>query len=207
MPPTAVTVPAPRRHEEGDDGPLIDAMVAGSRAAFVRLHDRYRPQLRMYVHSKCKNFDVAEDIVQNVFERAWRNRARFVNQGKPYIGFLQTVARNLVIDFFKSAHNQKSTAIPIEPGDPLLERAGADDDPPAAGALRSETARLVRAALSRLNGEQRRVLELRYLAELTIAEVAVVMERSPAAVKTLAFRASRNLVQDPALRNLLVVIA
>jgi RNA polymerase sigma factor (sigma-70 family) len=81
----------------------------------------------------------------------------------------------------------------VAPGkDPLPERSAAAEDPEAA-LERAEEQRVVRELVEQLNEDQREALLLQYVEGLSIAEIAAVMGRSPAAANSLLQRARAAL--------------
>lgn len=68
-------------------------------------------------------------------------------------------------------------------------------DGPAESALREERGRIVRAAMAHLSEDQRAVLQMRYVAELSAPEVAVVLGKTEGAVRSLQHRGERALAR------------
>lgn len=204
MPPTGSTVPAQRAPEHTEEWALVSAAAAGDTAAFDRLYRANHHALDRHITRKVPMGPLAEDIAANVWMRAWARRQNVVDQGKPYLAWLFTIANNLIIDHHKAAEtrlSQPAAGATLWPGVDI-----AAPDYPVLGALQAEAAAAVQQALDRLCPEQRRVMELRFLRDLSIAETAVQMGKNVNAIKALQFRASRNLLLDPALRGLAVIV-
>ena len=94
-------------------------------AAFVRtLHDEHAQAL----HGFCLGFtgdpQRAEDIVQEVLVRAWRNAATLRRDERPIRPWLFAVARNLLID----AHRAEEIRPPLVSDDTAAERMPGGDD-------------------------------------------------------------------------------
>ena len=114
-----------------------------------------------------------------VFEIAYSRADRFDYRGVPIEGWLIGIARNLVRDHIKKLGRR---GIDDEFDDSL--ELSEPDEADAIG-LRHDLLLAMRA----LTGDQREVLELRFLLDKSVAETAIVMNRSEDAVKNLQRRA------------------
>jgi RNA polymerase sigma-70 factor, ECF subfamily len=126
---------------------------------------------------------LTEDIVQETFIAVFRHRRAFpdVQVGK---GWVMITARNRLIDHVRSNQRDRARAERHEVGEPL------DAEPPDCGWVSSEQARWL---LRCLPEQERMALALHTVDGLTIAEVAVLLERSTEATMSLVARARRRL--------------
>lgn len=178
-----------RDTEVDDDGPLAknpgDAEALAQRAvrrdpaAWEQLFELHYRNVFAFVRYRLRSVDEAEDIASQAFEIAYARADRFNYQGVPIEGWLIGIARNLVRDHIKK-----------------LGRRGIDDEfddtlelsePDQADAIGLR--RDLLTAMQTLTGDQREVIELRFLRDRSVAETAVVMNRSEDAVKNLQRRA------------------
>lgn len=108
----------------------------------------------------------AEDAAQEVFLKIWRHAARFdPSRGSPR-SWIVAIAHRECLDRLRAS---RPTAL-LEPG--AIEAVADPGPPPEDAAERSAEARGVRAALSRLNPDQRRSLMLMYYAGYSQSEIA-----------------------------------
>jgi RNA polymerase sigma-70 factor (ECF subfamily) len=110
-------------------------------------------------------------------------------QGKDFVAWLMTIARNLCTDHFKASRTRLETA---------TEDMGAHDDAtdgPETAVLASLSNELLMKALTQLPDEQRDCLVMRFLQGMSISETAQVLERSDGAVKQLQLRGVRSLAK------------
>ena len=174
---------------EASDDDLIRATAKGDKAAFTRLVTRHRRRLLALITRTLGNRAGAEDIVQDVFTRAWVNapdwQARDRNRAS-YAAWLSRVAVNLAIDQMRKARPVALEGIE-EPEDPGL--------PPDSLIMARERAVAIRSAIQALPERQRTALSLSYDAELSNAEGAAAMETSVGAFELLLVRARRTLRQ------------
>jgi RNA polymerase sigma-70 factor (ECF subfamily) len=121
----------------------------------------------------------AEDITAETFRRALRALPRFEPRGIPFRAWLWRICINLVNDELRR-RQRASRFTESLPADPPV---GADD------IENVETRALVHGLVDRLPTDHRAVITLRFGEDLSIAEVARRLNRSPDAVKQLQRRA------------------
>ena len=106
---------------DATDDELVRLTAAGDKAAFTRLVARHQRRLLALVTRSLTNRAVAEDVVQDVFTRAWINaptwNAREVG-GASYAAWLSRVAVNLCIDNVRKRRPTAPIETIAEPADP-----------------------------------------------------------------------------------------
>jgi RNA polymerase sigma-70 factor (sigma-E family) len=125
------------------------------------------------------DLQLAEDLVQEALVRVAGHWRRVSRSGQPD-AYARTVLHRLAIDAWR-----RRRVRPREVGAPRPELGAAGPD--------VERRMLVRQALLRLTSKQRAVLVLRYLDDLTEAQVAAVLGCSPNTVKSQTRQALARL--------------
>jgi RNA polymerase sigma-70 factor, ECF subfamily len=115
-----------------------------------------------------RNRTLAEDLLQEVFCRAWQARGRYCHIGRER-AYLLRIADRLACDY---ARRQKRDPTQAPNGSELVEQPGRDS-PPWERMAQAEMQRLLEAALDSLSEPQRRTLLLRYYGDLEFNEIAV----------------------------------
>jgi RNA polymerase sigma-70 factor (ECF subfamily) len=129
----------------------------------------------------------AEDLTQLTFERALKAWDRFDESRGSATTWVMAIARNLLIDHYRSAGSGRERPIEgEEAGDPAL----AIEPPQESGVGISPE---LEEALGRLGTRQRELLALRYGADLTGPEIAELTGLSLANVQQILSRALRRL--------------
>ena len=82
---------------------IIDKIKSGDQKAFKKLFFEYQPILFRFVFFRLKDRDETEDVVQESFLRIW-NRRKTLNENKPILPLLFTIAKRIILDQYK--HNQ-----------------------------------------------------------------------------------------------------
>lgn len=126
----------------------------------ISLQEQY-DKIYRYCYFKVKNRDIAEDLTQETFLKYF-NQTSYINKGKP-LAYLYTIAKNLCIDFYRKSSKEES----------LNEELLGSDDVSA-----FETNFTVKQAVFTLPIDLLEILLLRYANELSINEIANIMEIS-----------------------------
>ncbi len=125
----------------------------------------------------------AEDVVQEVFLRAWRNMSRLDLQTRPVRPWLLAVARNILTDLHRAQQTR-----------PLLLDDGAITEVPAPDELgRAAESWGIATALQQLTPEHREVLVHTHWMGRSVAETARELGIPPGTVKSRTYYALRAL--------------
>jgi RNA polymerase sigma-70 factor (ECF subfamily) len=133
-------------------------------ASWVREHSA---AIRGYALALVRRPDIADDVLQEVFRRAWQVRDSFRQQGQDR-AFLIRIADHLICDRARRMGRELNLD---DAGWQAQEPASADDNPATIAQWR-EAERDLAIALDRLSIGQRRVLLMRYFGGLEFAEIA-----------------------------------
>lgn len=161
----------------------------GDDVAFGRLYDQYSQPIYRFIAVKVSSRQEAEDLLHEVFLSAWQKLPGFTEQGFPFSSWLYRIARNRVIDHYRT----KKASVSIDDED-----AGFDELPGAEVALGDQVDAqfdidAVRGAMVQLSDEQREVIEMRFVSDLSPAEIAAVLGKREGTVRIIQFRALKKL--------------
>ncbi len=127
--------------------------------------------VRGYLVAMLGKADLAEDLTQEVFCRAWRGRERYCEQGNAR-AYLLRIADRLACDWLRKPRRE----ITLKQEDwKRIEPVSHAADPYRALA-RAEAAEQLAKALDDLTPAQRRVLLLRYYGQLSFAQIADIVD-------------------------------
>jgi len=162
-------------------------------AALAEVYDMYAPALYRYVYRLTGHEQTSQDIVSDTFQRflvALRNDA---GPEKHLSAWLYRVAHNLVVDYYRRQPQEEPAALDADT--PVIGR-----DSEEVHILQHESAERVRAALRQLTPLQQQVLALRFLEEMSNAEIGEIVGRAEGAIKGLQHRALsalRQVLEEP----------
>ena len=161
-----------------DEQSLIEAAQADP-ARFLELYERHFHRVYAFVSRRVGNRAVAEDITSQVFEQALAHLANYEWRGVPFVAWLLRIASNALADRWKQTARDSHDPLPDVP----------DKGESEAIELRAMLGQLV----DRLPDAQRQVIEMRFVEEKSIRDIAAAIERTEGAVKQLQLRALENL--------------
>lgn len=145
------------------------------------------PRVYNFFRYRVGDGPLAEDLTSITFEKAWRGRERYRRDRAAFGTWLFTVARNVVVDHFRSARPSVSLEeVEDLPGGPTPEDLAE---------RRSDEEHLGRL-LARRSDRDRELLALKYGAECTNREIARLTGLSESNVGTILHRAVEGLRAD-----------
>ena len=145
---------------------------------FGELYKLYVEQVFRYLYSKIGNLHDAEDVTSQTFLAAFESFDKFRQDGH-FASWLFGIARNKAMDHFRrrdrSSHIEVSSEIPVE-------------DNTLASMIKTEQAEVLSKLIQALPEEDRELLRLRFLAEMSYPEIARCIHRNEEAVKKTTYR-------------------
>jgi len=154
--------------------------------AFAELYHANLNAVYRFVFFKVGDSALAEDLTADVFAKAWEGIDRFQWRDLPFQHWLLRIARNVVVDHWRS-HRRFITSI-----DGRYDVISDVESPEDAVARDNEVDGL-RRSLTELPDDQRDVLILRFIEGFSHADAARVMGKSTVAVRQIQVRALRAL--------------
>ena len=172
---------------DGEEKSIIEQAIRGDSSAFGLLYDKYHTQIYRFIYLKVSHREEAEDITHHVFLSAWQNMTGYKDKGFPFSSLLYQIARNKVIDHYRT----KKTSVDIED---LNEAEIPHQETSLEAALHSQfQLETVRQAMQQLKKEYQDIIIMRYIEELTPSEVAHILKKPEATVRVLQHRAVKKL--------------
>lgn len=171
------------------DSKLVALAQGGNVDAIEALYDRHRASIFRYVWSRVGNRHSAEDLTGDVFLRMLAALPAYRTTEMPFRAWLYRIAHNLLVDHFR--RENKRVFVPLNTVD---EWDAGGNDPSSTVEHKLDSER-VRQALTRIDPSHREVVVLRFLCELSLEEVALILGKTEAAVKSLQHRGLAALRQ------------
>jgi RNA polymerase sigma-70 factor, ECF subfamily len=159
-------------------------------SVFENLYNKYHHDVFQFLFYMVKNREQAEDLIQEVYIRVLKSYHRFEGKSSEKT-WLFSIARNVTIDHFRKQKGFKQRI--IDRFD-LSEVQVKDEEPiPEEMVLHKEELKLMYRCLDLCTLDQKMVIILRFLHELSIAETAAALNWTESKVKTTQHRGLHSL--------------
>ena len=172
-----------RSMERHDDTHALISAALEDPAAFGMLYDRYVQHIYRYAYSRVENARVAEDITSQTFMAAYESLGRYRERGY-FSAWLFRIAQSEINNHFRRSRREVGL-------DATKRFAEADD---ALGSvIQDEELGRLRFLIKKLDDDDRELIRLRYVAELSFAEMADLLGKREDAVKKSVYRLLERL--------------
>jgi RNA polymerase sigma-70 factor, ECF subfamily len=162
---------------------LVDLAKGGEKDAFGELYERYLEKIYNYVY-------YAEDLTARVFFRAMSHIETYTERGVPFQAWLYRIAHNLVANWHRDSGRRK-----IIPLDEFIASSLRAEAPDGYTEDKQEREALLQA-VRRLPEDRQQLLLLKFIDELSNAEIGQIMDRTEGAIKSLYHRTLLSLRED-----------
>ncbi len=166
---------------------LVRASQTGDQEAFALLYDEFATKIYKFITFKISDTEQAEDLLQEVFIKAWRGCGSLDLHNLNFSAWLYTIAGNTVNDYFRKVYRRPQTVSLNEEIDII---ATDDTSTQADNSINSD---IVQKALSNLPTNYKQVLELRFIENFSVEETATILKKSNVTVRVLQYRALKKL--------------
>jgi RNA polymerase sigma-70 factor (ECF subfamily) len=158
-------------------------------AAFEELYRAAFPKVYAFIRSQVSSAETAQELVGRIFLKVYTHRLK---RPASTIGAMQwtfRIARTTLIDYWRVEKRRESASLPL---DEIAELATESENPENAYLRKQRSAHLIQV-MNRLSEDDRMMLALRFLAERTNREIAVILGLTEGAVSMRLLRALRRL--------------
>ncbi|WP_066060867.1 RNA polymerase sigma factor SigX [Neobacillus soli] len=159
-------------------------------SVFDELYQKYHHDVFQFLFYMVRNKEHAEDLVQEVYIRVFKSYHRFEGKSSEKT-WLFSIARNVAIDFFRKQKGWKERL--LEKFDWSTNQVMDEYPIPEEITVQKEEIKWVYKCLEFCTIDQRAVVILRYLQDLSIAETAQALGWTESKVKTTQHRSLKVL--------------
>ncbi len=174
---------------------LVQRAREGDTAAFDELVVKYTPKLYGLVYHMTSNHDDTNDILQDVFAKAYRALKRFKGKSAFYT-WIYSIATNMTLNFLKKRNRRRAYSLDdvdlaIERDEDFIEATSKSD--PVREANISELQERLNMAMQQLSDDHRAVVTMFDIQGMPHAEIAKIIGASEGTVRSRLFYAHRQL--------------
>lgn len=165
---------------------LVSGLLRGSERALRKFHRSYSPRLEAFIRKKIGSLADAEEIVQDTLLSALDSLAIYSGRASLF-SWLVGIARHEIADYYRKRKIKTIVFSSL----PFIEGFVSRALEPDAGLLRAEYEGRIKRALEAILPHYREILELKYMDELSVREIAQVLGMSFKACESALTRARR----------------
>jgi len=165
------------------DDNAVTLACRGNPEAFSYLYEKNVTRIYNYIYYRIGSASDAEDITSRVFYRAFGHINSYVEKGVPFSAWLYRIAHNLIANWHRD--NLRRKEVPLEDHLDLPQKS----DQPERMLERNQEMDILLKGIRRISADRQQLILLKYLENLSNAEIAVIMGRSEGAIKSLYHRA------------------
>lgn len=162
---------------------LIFQALNGNEEAFGQLFDLYSKPIYRYIYFKVNSQELAEDLASQAFLKVWEYISKG-NKIKSFKSFIYQTARNLVIDYYRSREKEELPLIYAE--EEIEAEVKVDPD-------REIDQEILKRILDSLPTEQKEIIILRFIEDLSIKEISKIVDKSSGHVRVIIHRSIKEM--------------
>lgn len=163
---------------------ILKKAQAGSETALADLYNAYFERIYNFIYYRVTHKETAEDLTEDVFVKVF-SKIRGLAEPKAFEGWLFQIARNKVIDYYRS----KKQIVPLEEIENTLEY-----ETNVVDVVNLQTQQILFIKLLKeLSLEQQQVIKLKFLEDLDNDIIAQMLNKTEGAVRVLQHRAISKL--------------
>lgn len=168
-----------------DSKELIEKAKSGDNEAFGKLYELFYLPVFRYIYFRINKKEDTQDLVQIVFLKVYQSIESYEERGKEPLAYFFTVARNTVIDYLRKKGNLSLNE--------NVEVEGRERDNPEKLVQDNEQKKFVDEAIQTLNEDQKEVILLKFMGDLSNSEIAKQIGKSEDAIRQIQHRALKML--------------
>ncbi len=162
---------------------VIQKAKGGDKDAFGKLYLLFRNQIFRYTYYLIYDRNLAEDLTQLTFLKAWLAIPHFSTRKGTLQSYLYAIARNLVIDY----QRRKKEVSLEDVAEPSYEVNFEDK------LVKEENVKMVQTLLNELDAEEKQLVIFRYFEELHFGEIAHILHKKEGAIRVRLHRILQKL--------------
>jgi len=173
-----------------DDSNAVSLAVTGNTEAFTYLYEQNVTRIYNYIFYRVGSEVDAEDITARVFHKAFDHIDNYKEKGIPFSAWLYRIAHNLTANWYRDTRRKKEVSLEEQLD---LPHQG---DLPERTIEQNQEKDLLLKAIRRLPQDRQQLILLKFLEDLSNADIAIIMGRTEGAIKSLYHRSLLSLREE-----------
>ena len=170
---------------------LILGAMQGDQLALATVYDAYARRIYRYFYSRVENLADADDLAAQTFLSVIEALPRYQHRGH-FSAWIFQIARSKAMDFFRRDHSTLQED--VEPGGFIFDETMDQ-------VIQGQTVETLRLKIKLLDEDERELLRLRFVVDLSYVEIAELLERKQDAVRKAVNRIVERLYAQMEAQN------
>lgn len=167
---------------------LVAASLAGDEKAFGKLYDQYVTPIYRFIFFRVKGQEDAEDLTTEVFLKTWQYLTNGQRSIENFKALLYRIANNSVVDYYR----QKDQEVNFLEEDQWLQITdltyNLEED-----VRKKDDIKHLHQSINKLENSEKELLIMRYIDDLSIKEIAGILEKNEGTIRVALHRATKAL--------------
>lgn len=174
------------------DNELIIIIKTQNAAAYRELFSRYQKKLFAYIYHLVGNREEAEDILQNVFSKTYKNIDKF-DVSRKFSSWIYRICHNESVNYLKRKSKRYTISWDeVSTSKDKLESASSEERPEEM-MEHKEIIKEIDDAMEKLSPQYQQILKMRYFQEYSYEDISKILKKPVNTVGTLIKRAKKKL--------------
>jgi RNA polymerase sigma-70 factor (ECF subfamily) len=157
------------------DEQLVKDYLDGDKNVFTEIVDRYLKSIYNFSYRLIGNEKEAEDVSQEVFLKVWKNIKKFDTE-KSFKTWIFSITRNASIDYLRKRRDVLLSVFDNENGTNFIEDSLIDEEPKADEIFSlAQNKKQIEVTMNELSIIQKEIIILKYVNEMSLSEIANIM--------------------------------
>lgn len=171
---------------------LVARLNAKDIGAFETIYNLYIDKIYRFIYFKVETRQEAEDLTSQTFLKIWQHAVEGKIKSKTsFQAFAYQVARNTVIDYYRLTQKKKVNEVELTSAAKIADKKSIETELDNKMDLEN-----LADKLKNLKNEYQEVIMLHYINDLSVKEIAVIMDKKRGAVRVLLHRALKALKEQ-----------
>lgn len=174
---------------------LVQKIIAGETSAVEKFYRTFAPKLQRYLSQRLPENADKEAYLHDILLEVIDSLPLFAGKSS-LVSWVYKIAHNKLVDFYRKKKVKSILLSKI----PFLDSIAQDVYDPVFQYEKNKLRDTMQETLRSMSQKYRDILEMHYLEDLSIKEIAIILDMSPKAAESLLFRARANFRKTYAKR-------
>jgi RNA polymerase sigma factor (sigma-70 family) len=167
---------------------IVDKIPESIADTFARLYEEFMPKVFRYINYRIVDSDIAQDITENIFEKALLNFKSYSSDRARFSTWIFSIAKNTLIDYYRTSARENS-----KQREANKKIGNLNDGQHFDHQATVEELSTLQSCITQLSAQEKEIISLKFGAEMKNRQIAKMLGISESNVGTIVYRTIRKL--------------